>query len=385
MVGVLVDDVLDLAAARADRAGHGAAVGAGHRADREAVAEACSSRSGRRTGTLNAQIEEAFTGHALVKVFGRQREVRGGLRRARTTSCTRPLRRAVRLRHDHAGDDVRREPQLRRDRRGRRPAGRVRRDDPRRRAGVHPVLAPVHPAADPARLDGATSCSPASRRPSGCSSCSTPRREPDPRAAEPRRAGAARRAGRVRGRVVPLRPRKPLIEDLSLVRGARPDGRDRRPDRRRQDHAREPDHAVLRARRGPDHARRRRHRADDAATTCAAASAWCCRTPGCSAARSARTSPTAARRHRGRDPRAGRGDLRRPVRAHAARRLRHRDRRGGQQPQRRREAADHDRPRVPRRAVDPDPRRGHQLGRHPHRGAGPARDGRAADATARAS
>ena len=29
----------------------------------------------RRTGTLNAQIEEAFTGHALIKVFGRQREV----------------------------------------------------------------------------------------------------------------------------------------------------------------------------------------------------------------------------------------------------------------------------------------------------------------------
>jgi len=29
----------------------------------------------RRTGNLNAQIEEAFTGHALVKVFGRQREV----------------------------------------------------------------------------------------------------------------------------------------------------------------------------------------------------------------------------------------------------------------------------------------------------------------------
>ena len=29
----------------------------------------------RRTGQLNAQIEEAFTGHALVKVFGRQREV----------------------------------------------------------------------------------------------------------------------------------------------------------------------------------------------------------------------------------------------------------------------------------------------------------------------
>ncbi|MGZ4794318.1 MAG: ABC transporter ATP-binding protein [Acidimicrobiia bacterium] len=29
----------------------------------------------RHTGTLNAQVEEAFTGHALVKVFGRQRDV----------------------------------------------------------------------------------------------------------------------------------------------------------------------------------------------------------------------------------------------------------------------------------------------------------------------
>ncbi|MGH8951294.1 MAG: ABC transporter ATP-binding protein [Acidimicrobiia bacterium] len=29
----------------------------------------------RRTGTLNSQIEEAFTGHSLVKVFGRQREI----------------------------------------------------------------------------------------------------------------------------------------------------------------------------------------------------------------------------------------------------------------------------------------------------------------------
>src|SRR6185312_12827702 len=27
------------------------------------------------TGSLNAQVEEAFTGHALVKVFGRQRDV----------------------------------------------------------------------------------------------------------------------------------------------------------------------------------------------------------------------------------------------------------------------------------------------------------------------
>ncbi len=29
----------------------------------------------RRTGALNSQIEEAFTGHSLMKVFGRQKEV----------------------------------------------------------------------------------------------------------------------------------------------------------------------------------------------------------------------------------------------------------------------------------------------------------------------
>ena len=39
------------------------------------------------------------------------------------------VRRAVRLRPDHAGDDVHREPQLRRDRRRRRPAGRLGHDD----------------------------------------------------------------------------------------------------------------------------------------------------------------------------------------------------------------------------------------------------------------
>ena len=43
----------------------------------------------RHTGMLNAQVEEAFTGHALVKVFGRQRERRGDVPRRRTTSSSR--------------------------------------------------------------------------------------------------------------------------------------------------------------------------------------------------------------------------------------------------------------------------------------------------------
>ena len=54
-------------------------------------------------------------------------------------------------------------------------------------------------------------------------------------------------------------------------------------------------------------------------------SAWCCRTPGCSAARSRRTSRTARTTPtRERDRRGGRGRPRRPVRPHPARRLRHR-------------------------------------------------------------
>ena len=32
------------------------------------------------TGVLNAQVEEAFTGHAIVKAFGRQREVEARFR-----------------------------------------------------------------------------------------------------------------------------------------------------------------------------------------------------------------------------------------------------------------------------------------------------------------
>ena len=68
----------------------------------------------RRTGKLNAQIEEAFSGHALVKVFGRQDEVERDVRRGERRALQGQLRRPVRERADHAGDDVHREPQLRR-------------------------------------------------------------------------------------------------------------------------------------------------------------------------------------------------------------------------------------------------------------------------------
>ena len=51
------------------------------------------------TGALNAQIEEAFTGHALVKVFGRQREVEARVRREERRAVRGELRGAVHLRH----------------------------------------------------------------------------------------------------------------------------------------------------------------------------------------------------------------------------------------------------------------------------------------------
>ncbi len=72
---------------------------------------------------------------------------------------------------------------------------------------------------------------------------------------------------------------------------------------------------------------------------------------------------------------AARGGLCRPVRAHAPPRLRHAHRRRGRGDQRRREAAADDRPCVPLRPRDPHPRRGDELGRYPHRGADPAGNG----------
>ena len=68
---------------------------------------------------------------------------------------------------------------------------------------------------------------------------------------------------------------------------------------------------------------------------------------------------------------------RRPLRAHAARRLRHGARRRRDQRLAGREAAADDRPGVPGRSRDPHPRRGHELGRHAHRGADPGGHGRA--------
>ena len=147
------DDVSPLAHAGADCAGDHSADAGDDGADRQALAEA---------------VRGAVEAHR-----GAERADRGDLHRARAGEGVRPaargggavpaeergavpgqLRRAVHFRADHAGHDVHREPGLCGDRRGGRPAGGVRGDAAGRRAGVHPVLAAVHPAAGPAGLDG---------------------------------------------------------------------------------------------------------------------------------------------------------------------------------------------------------------------------------------
>ena len=247
----------------------------------------------RRTGRLNAHIEESFTGHDLVKVFGRRAEVERALRGGERRAVHGLVRGAVRLRPDHAGDDVHREPQLRGHRRARRAPGRERVDEPGGGAGVHPVLAPVHPAAHPAGLDGQPA---AVRRRLGRAGLRAAGRRGGAAGRGGARAGPGRLgSGVVRGRVVLLRPgaaphRAPLPD-----RDPGADGRDRGPDGGRQDHAGEPGHAVLRPRRRTHHARRGRRGQRWPGPRCARRSAWCCRTPGCSRARCAPTSPTDGR------------------------------------------------------------------------------------------
>ena len=97
IVGVLADDVLDLLAARADRAGHRAGLDPASRCG-SASGPSRSSSAVATTGKLNGHIEEMFTGHSLVKVFGRQEEVDGDVHRAQREAVPGQLPGPVHLR-----------------------------------------------------------------------------------------------------------------------------------------------------------------------------------------------------------------------------------------------------------------------------------------------
>ena len=166
---------------------------------------------------VNSEVEEAYTGHSLVTVFGRRERDRRPLRGAQREAVQGHLRRAVRLLDDHADDDVRGEPQLRG--RSRSWAG----------CGSSPASSPSAtcrpssstPASSPSRCARSPRwrpcSSPAWPAPSGSSNCWTPRSR------RPRRrldtAAAGIREGRVEFEHVAFSytPERELIRDLSLV------------------------------------------------------------------------------------------------------------------------------------------------------------------------
>ena len=102
VVAVLVDDVLDLPAARAGRAGRRCRSRWSSTGAIMKRSQRSSSQQWRRTGKLNAHIEETFSGHALVKVFGRQDEVERVFAEENERALRASLQGAVHLRPDHA-------------------------------------------------------------------------------------------------------------------------------------------------------------------------------------------------------------------------------------------------------------------------------------------
>jgi hypothetical protein len=268
----------------------------------------------RHTGALNGQIEEAFTGHELVKVFGRQKEIEASF-----AQKNEELYQASFGAQFISGLIM--------------PSMMFIGNLNYVVIAVVGGLRAVHPAADPGRVDGEPAAvrrrlGRAGVRSTGCQGAGAGRRGT---AEGDRRAGP----GGVRARVVLLHRGQAADHRPEPGRRAGSDGRDRRSHRCGQDHAGQPDHAVLRAERRPDHPRRRGHHRTDPARPAV---------PD----RDGAAGHLAVRRHdprqhpvrqpgcnRGGHARVREGDVRGSLRAQPARRVRHGDRRGGQQRQRR--------------------------------------------------
>ena len=146
------DDAVDLAAADPDHRCDGAAVAAGDASDRAPFATTVrrpvdQHRTPQRPH--RGDLQRVHRGQDVRPPGGRARAVP----RLQRRRLPRQFRRPVPLRVGVTGDDVHRQPQLRRGRRGRRPAGGDRADHARQHPGVHPVRAAVQPAAEPGRRD----------------------------------------------------------------------------------------------------------------------------------------------------------------------------------------------------------------------------------------
>ncbi len=126
-----------------------------------------------RTGALNGHVEEMHTGHAIVKLFGRQEEAIAEFDERNEALFEASFKRPVHLRDHPAGDDVHLQSQLRRGRGDRRGAGGQRPDvawATSRRSSSTRASSRSRSSRPPA----SSTCSRArSPRRNGCSSCST--------------------------------------------------------------------------------------------------------------------------------------------------------------------------------------------------------------------
>ena len=294
IVGVLIMMFIDLAAAGAHRAR--SPIPLSLFIDASSITKRSKTRfiaQWRHTGTLNAQVEEAFTGHALVKVFGRQHDVEERFRDKNeelyeasfgAQFISGIIQPAMMFLGNLNYVAIAVIGGLRVS------SGQM---THRRHPGVHPVLAPVHPAAHAARVDGQRAAVGHRLGRAGLRAARR-RRSRAPTPTRRRSTTRARRAGSSSTTCsFSYDPEKPLIEDLSLVAEPGQTVAIVGPTGAGKTTLVNLHHALLRARRRRDHARRPRHRQDAPPRPARRTSAWCCRTRGCSAARSARTSPTA--------------------------------------------------------------------------------------------
>ena len=143
-------DVHHLAAAGRRGPDHRAGVGVRHAHDRRPGPAPLHLPVAQPPGRSTRIVEEAFTGHAIVKSFGRQRRGRGRFRATNDELFESSFGAQFMSSAHAAGDHVSRQHPVRAGGRGRRAAGGQRGHQHRRHPGLHPVLPHLLHAAHPA-------------------------------------------------------------------------------------------------------------------------------------------------------------------------------------------------------------------------------------------
>ena len=199
-------------------------------------------------GELNGHVEEMYTGHTIVKAFGRERKSIEKFNAVNDKRLRGELAGAVHLRPPVPADDLHQQHRLRGRGRGGRHHGDPEAPSPSATSRRSSSTRGSSPCPSRRRRTSPTSCR-APWPPRSASSSSWTRRRRSPDAADAPVLSSPR--GEVRFENV----RFSYKEDVPLIEGMNLDVKQGQtiaivgPDRRRQDHAGEPAHAVLRDRR----------------------------------------------------------------------------------------------------------------------------------------